>query len=460
MRRLLPALPFLVAPILMGGLCTVKDDTSVDAQDVNNAPIANAGSDVSQPADMSVDLDAHSSYDPDGDQITYHWSFEHLPDGSTMESMEAPFARNHDSTAVTTTFTPDVIGTYVIELFVQDTHGLNSAPDYVVVVAEEPDSIPVADAGDDLVLVLGGTADLDGTDSYDPQGRPLTYTWTLVDLPDTSSLGSSSISTADAATASFVPDTKGVFIANLQVHNGLVGSLPDATVVTVTGDNGAPTANAGEDLDAMDCTAIALSAAGSVDPDGDDLQYYWDLQGKPADSTASVDSFSARDAAEPTFFADIAGEYVVSVAVYDGEAWSSPDLVNLTVTERSYNSTPTVDAGSAKTFKAGEVVCTAAGYGYDCDDCDDISTDLGDDASATDADGDPITSLWTVVEGSATIHDPTELATTVVLSDIAVGDLACEDTTFEFELAVTDCTGETVTDTVIYTATCCGVEAR
>jgi hypothetical protein len=457
MRSLLPALPFLVAPILLGGLCTAKPDTSQEPQDVNNAPIANAGADVSQPADQTVELDAHSSYDPDGDVISYHWSFEHLPDGSTLESREAPFARNHDSTAVTTSFTPDVIGTYVIELFVQDSHGLNSAPDYVVVVAEEPSSLPVADAGDDLVLVLGGTAELDGSDSYDPQGRPLTYTWTLVDLPDASALGSSSISNATAAEASFVPDAKGVYIANLQVDNGLVGSLPDAAVITVTGENGAPTANAGEDLSAMDCTDIALNATGSVDPDGDVLQYYWDLQGKPAESSASVDSFSDRSVAEPTFFADMAGDYVLSVAVYDGEVWSSPDLVNLTVTERSYNSSPSVDAGSAVSFKAGEVTCTAAGYGYDCDDCDDISTELGADASASDADGDPITYLWTVVEGSATIHDPTELTTTVVLSDIAVDDIACQDTTFEFELAVTDCTGETVTDSVIFTATCCGI---
>jgi hypothetical protein len=457
MRRLFPVASLMVATVLLGAKCDngTKNDTSPEA--TNAAPVADAGADVSQPADQLVPLDAHSSFDPDGDVITYHWSFEHLPDGSELEAREAPFARNHDSTAVTSSFTPDVIGTYVIELFVQDSHGLNSAPDYVVVVAEEPSSLPVADAGDDLVLVLGGTAELDGSDSYDPQGRPLTYTWTLVDLPDASALGSSSISNATAAEASFVPDAKGVYIANLQVDNGLVGSLPDAAVITVTGENGAPTANAGEDLSAMDCTDIALNATGSVDPDGDVLQYYWDLQGKPAESSASVDSFSDRSVAEPTFFADMAGDYVLSVAVYDGEVWSSPDLVNLTVTERSYNSSPSVDAGSAVSFKAGEVTCTAAGYGYDCDDCDDISTELGADASASDADGDPITYLWTVVEGSATIHDPTELTTTVVLSDIAVDDIACQDTTFEFELAVTDCTGETVTDSVIFTATCCGI---
>jgi hypothetical protein len=458
MRRLLPALPFLIAPILLGGMCDSDPKPDTSPESVNNAPIANAGTDISQPADQAVALDGHSSFDPDGDVLTYHWSFEHLPDGSQLESREAPFARNHDATAVSTAFTPDVIGTYVIELFVQDSHGANSAPDYVVVVAEEPESVPVADAGDDLVLVLGETANLDGGDSYDPQGRTLTYSWSLVDIPDDSTLSTASISGATSAAASFTPDVKGVFIANLQVDNGLVGSLPDAAVVTVTGDNGAPTANAGEDLETMDCTPTSLDASGSVDPDGDTLVYYWDLQGKPAGSDATVDSFSARDVVDPTFFADVAGEYVLSVAVFDGEEWSSPDLVTLTVAERSYNSAPSVDPGSNKEFEGGEVSCEPSGYDYACDDCDDISTLLGDDATITDADGDPLTYLWTVVDGSATIHDPTSLETAVVLSDCGIDDLGCALVEYIFELAVTDCTGETVTEQVTFTIECCGVK--
>ncbi len=458
MRRLFPVASLMVATVLLGAKCDngTKNDTSPEA--TNAAPVADAGADVSQPADQLVPLDAHSSFDPDGDVITYHWSFEHLPDGSELEAREAPFARNHDSTAVTSSFTPDVIGTYVIELFVQDSHGLNSAPDYMVVVAEEPESRPVANAGEDLVIVLGDTANVDGTGSYDPQGRPLTYTWTLVDTPDGSTLGSSSLSGADTAAASFVPDTKGVFIANLQVDNGLIASLPDAAVVTVTGENGAPTANAGEDIEGMDCTAIPLDGTGSVDPDGDELQYYWDLQSKPAGSAASVADFSDRSIAEPTFFADAAGDYVLSTAVYDGEAWSSPDLVNLTVSERTYNSTPSVDAGSDQSFTVPDVTCTPFGYGYQCDDCDDVSTTLGGAATVTDADGDPYTSLWTTLSGSASIASPTDLSTSVVLTDIEVDSIECQDIEFEFELAATDCTGETVPDTVTYTVTCCGTE--
>jgi len=457
MRTQLPVAFLLVLPVLMAGTCKPEgDDTSPEA--VNLAPIANAGSDVSQPADEIVTLDGHTSYDPEGDAIIYNWRFEHLPDGSQLESREAPFARNHDATAVTTTFAPDVVGTYVIELVVRDAHGASSAPDYVVVVAEEPANRPVANAGADQVMILGGTAQLDGSASYDPQGRPLTYAWSLADVPDTSALSSGSVSTPDQATASFMPDVKGVYLANLIVENGMVASLPDATVITVTGENGVPTANAGEDIAADDCTAIALDGSGSVDPDSDPLTYYWDLQAKPTGSSATVDSFSARDVATPTFFADVAGTFILSVAVFDGETWSVPDLVTLTVSERSYNSSPSVYAGDDQGYKGGEVTCTPSGYSYSCDDCDDVSTMLGESAVVSDPDGDPFTILWTVVEGSATIHDPTSLQTSVVLTDIATSSLACEDNTFLFDLAVTDCTGEVVTDQVSYVVSCCGTE--
>ncbi|MFH1463305.1 MAG: PKD domain-containing protein [Pseudomonadota bacterium] len=458
MRTLIPAAFILVFPVLMAGTCKPEgDDTSHEV--LNNAPVANAGSDISQPADLIVTLDGHSSYDPDGDAIIFSWSFEHLPDGSELESREAPFARNHDATASTTTFQPDVLGTYVVKLIVRDAKGLNSAPDYVVVVAEEPEDRPVANAGPDQTITLGATATLDGTASYDPQGRPLTYTWSLVDTPTYSALTTASVSNPTEATASFVPDVKGVYIANLVVENAMVGSLPDATVVTVIGDNGAPTANAGEDISAEDCTAIPLDGSGSVDPDGDPLTYYWDLQAKPSGSTATGANFSGRDIASPTFFADVAGNYILSVAVYDNEEWSTPDLVNLTIAERSYNSSPSVNAGSDQGYKDGEVTCTAGSYGsYDCDDCDDISTMLGTDADITDPDGDPYTVQWTVIDGSATIHDPTSLETAVILTDITVSSLSCEDTAFTFELAVTDCTGETKTDQVVLTATCCGTE--
>jgi len=450
----------MLASLLLVTACDSGDKTDSAPEEVENSPpVANAGSDISQPADQTVDLDGHSSYDPDGDPLTYHWSFEHLPDDSTLLEMEAPLTRNDSADAVSTSFNPDVVGTYVLALMVKDGQA-DSALDYMVVVAEDPEAYPVADAGDDQVLVIGTTVSLDGSGSYDPHGRSLTYSWSLVDTPEASSLSAASISGADTSTASFVPDTKGAYIANLVVNNGLIDSLPDAAVVTVTDENGAPTAFAGEDIETEDCTAIPLDATGSVDPDGDALSYFWELQQKPKESVANNDSFEDRNAGSTTLWADVAGYYEVSVSVSDGEEWSVPDVVNITVEERSFNSNPSVDAGSDVSYDGGEVDCVLDGYTYECDACSDVSLDLGDTATVSDPDGDPVTYAWTVTEGSATISDSSSLVTTVVLSDIITESLKCEENVYIFELSVTDCVGATVTDSIEFVATCCGTKDK
>lgn len=448
----------LVAFLALAACQKVEYDTS--AFSTNEAPVATAGADVSQPADQMVTLDGHGSYDPDGDPITYHWAFEYVPDGSTVASRESPFPRNHSTDAVTTTFYPDVVGTYVISLKVHDGY-LYSAPDYVVITATEPESRPTADAGPDQTVPIGTAVTLNGTNSFDPLGRTLAYTWTLAQAPEASSLTTASISNAAASVATLAPDVKGVYIVNLVVNNGLTDSLPDGAMITVTALNGVPTANAGPDiLTAEDCTAITLDCSASVDPDGDPLTYFWSIQSKPATSTATDSSFADRTDPITTFWADTAGTYIFSCSVNDGTAWSSPDTVTVTVLERSYNTAPSVSAGDDKNEVGGEVPCTEDGYSSDCDECPPVTTTLGEGASLADADGDPLTYGWTVVSGDATVSDPSALSTTVTLASAQpTGPGTCVDTAYEFMLAATDCPGATSSDNLVITVTCCGVEA-
>ena len=55
----------------------------------------------------------------------------------------------------------------------------------------------------------------------------------------------------------------------------------------------APIADAGEDmLDEFDCTDIQLDGSGSIDPNGDTLEYLCAIQSKPSTSVVNNDSFS------------------------------------------------------------------------------------------------------------------------------------------------------------------------
>lgn len=454
MRTLLPA-PFLLLAACTGP--STADKTADTATATNNAPTAEAGLAISQSADAAVQLNGGGSSDPDGDAITWHWSFDRVPEGSTLMEKEKPFTVNNGADASLPAFTPDRVGTFIIKLVVNDGK-VDSAPDYVIVTITAPENLPVANAGPDTTGAVGSALTLDGSGSYDPKGMSLTYAWTLVDKPAGSAL--TGLTAGDTATPSLTGDARGNYTVNLVVNNGLVSSLADAAVITVTGDDGAPVANAGTDQIVEDCTSITLDCSASVDPDGDALTYAWAIQSKPATSKATDStSFSSTSAAKPTFYPDEAGDYTLSCAVFDGKNWSTPDTVKLEADERRSNSKPVVDAGTDQSFAGGNAECTLSGYEYNCDECTKQTVALGTDARVSDPDGDPITLEWSVADGSATIANPGSLVTTVTLEDAEPTEPGtCADTDYRFELKVTDCTGESTKDTVVFTVNCCGVE--
>lgn len=448
----------LVLVVLAG--CRQKDssgDSTPAVVDVNQTPIANAGTDQTVPGDGVVTLSGAGSSDPDGDALTYLWAFDHVPAGSAVTSRANPFSTNH-ATDPMTTFTPDVLGTYVISLTVRDPAGATSAADYVVINAGEPDSIPVAHAGADQSVGTGSSVTLDGSGSFDPGGRALSYSWSVVQKPDGSSV--SGVSDPTVASPSFTADKKGVYVASLTVNNGLATSAADTVTVTATAADNAPVANAGADQAAEDCTTVSLDCSNSDDPDDDALSYYWDVQLKPSNSNVSRSTFSNSTGATTTFYPDQAGTYVLSCAVYDGSNWSTPDTMTVAASERTFNTAPAVNAGADQTVAAGSAICEQSGYVYNCDECADQTVTIGSDAVINDPDGDPYTVQWEVIEGDdITLSNAATLVTTITMTDLEPEEPgACNETEARLRLTVTDCTGAAVTDVVSVVASCCGIE--
>lgn len=94
-------------------------------------------------------------------------------------------------------------------------------------------------------------------------------------------------------------------------------------------ENRAPVANAGTDQTVAVGAEVSLDASDSSDPDGDSLSYAWNFEAKPAASTAALND---PESVRPSFAADVVGDYLVVLAVSDGEN-SASDSVTITATE-------------------------------------------------------------------------------------------------------------------------------
>ena len=81
--------------------------------------------------------------------------------------------------------------------------------------------------------------------------------------------------------------------------------------------NTAPIANAGADQNVTTGAVVTLDGSASSDADGDTLSFNWSFVSVPTGSTVTFDSSEIKS---PSFTADLAGSYVVTLVVNDGQA--------------------------------------------------------------------------------------------------------------------------------------------
>ena len=216
---------YTVTLLVSDGLLTSEADLVIIATD-NSAPVANAGPDHSVRAGTIVPLDGTASNDADGNSLTYQWSQTVAPPGNTTSLS--------DPTAVSPTLTPDVEGDYVAQLQVND-GTVTSEPDTALI--RVGNTAPIADAGPDQSVDITTTVQLDGANSSDPQGDPLTFLWMLT-LPTGSG---ATLSDATIAEPTFDPDVEGTYAVTLTVNDGDLDSPSDSMTVFVTVTTPQPT---------------------------------------------------------------------------------------------------------------------------------------------------------------------------------------------------------------------------
>ena len=331
---------------------TNSQEVQVTVNVVNVAPIVDAGSDQTALEGQTVMLNGTAT-DADGDSLTYLWSHNsslaiQLANSTSPSTTFAVPAVDAD-TAVTFTLTVDdgtTTATDSFEVTVTDIQILNSPP--------------VADAGSDQTALEGQTVMLNGT-ATDADGDSLTYLWShnsSLAIQLANSTSPSTTFTAPAVDA----DTEITF--TLTVDDG-IGISSDQVTITID-HNDLPTVKAGADQTVQEGQTVMLNGT-AADNDGDQLTYRWSH-----DSTLPI--VFANDASLSTTFAapavDADTEITFTLTVDDGIGISS-DQVTITI---DHNDLPTVKAGADQTVQEGQTVML--------------------NGTATDADGDSLTYLW------------------------------------------------------------------
>ena len=193
----------------------------------NVPPNARAGLDQTAYTSSPVNLDGSASFDPDAgpSALTYLWTFASRPPMSSAAIV--------DATQPKASFTPDVSGSYELNLRVSD--GKDSNDDQVTITASLPNVAPNAVAGPDQNVAFSKEVTLNGTASNDPDSGPnaLAHAWRFVYLPAGSALSNASLADADKATARFTPDKAGSYVVQLAVNDGDASDF-DQVLIKVT----------------------------------------------------------------------------------------------------------------------------------------------------------------------------------------------------------------------------------
>jgi hypothetical protein len=282
----------------------------------NLAPVADAGTDQTVNVGNLAILDGTGSYDPDDNYpLTYEWEIISKPNGSTADLSAS------DSSDPIFTFTVDLPGEYTIQLVVSDNLGMASEP-YVVMVSTS-NSMPVADAGPDQTLANTGIIiELDGSQSFDPDDDPITYTWIITTKPP---LSSAALTDPTSANPTFVADLLGTYVIELFVTDDLgLESFPDEVVVS--SENIKPVADAGVNQVVLVGETVFLDGSGSYDANLDPLTYSWNMASKPK---GSLTVLIGAETEYPNFEPDIHGIYTPNLVVNDGFLDSDPSNVNI-----------------------------------------------------------------------------------------------------------------------------------
>ena len=362
--------------------------------------LANAGTSQIVNKRTVVTLDGTSSTSSTHGALTYAWT---QTAGTTVTLAGG-------TTAQPSFTAPGTSGPITLSLVVRDGQTASAPATVTVQVLNRQ---PAAVAGDLLTVLPGSTSTLDAAGSSDPDGDPLTQTWT-----QTSGTATPLQLSASGAAQFTAPLAAANLTFSVKVNDGEMDSAPASRTVVVQAQSAnAPTATSQALLSSSKRALVTLRGYGT-DPNNLPLSFHWrqvsGTQVTLSDPTRSTLGFFAPGEA---------GDLGFELAVFNGTESSLPCAVKVQVLN-SAPGTPAVTLSPAAPKRGDAISATA---------------------SAQDPDQDPLT--WTYVwkrNGNAV---PGATEATFPLGNQAKGDvISCEATASDGSLTTRGAAGVTIQD--------------
>ena len=393
-----------------------QDQQTISLTIDNVLPVADAGDAYVIAEGTSLTLDATGSTDAGSDSLAYAWDLDN--DGEY-----------DDATGVSPTVAWDTLNAlglasdgsvHTIGLQVADTE---LAIDVTTTTLTINNVLPVADAGDAYVIAEGTSLTLDASGSTDAGGDSLIYAWDLDnDGEYDDAIGMSPTVTWDTLNALGLSSDGTAHQIGLQVTDD-IGSSTASTTLTL--NNIAPIAHAGDAYVISEGSSLTLDATGSTDAGGDSLTYAWDLDNDGEyDDAIGMSPTVTWDTLNALGLASDGSVHTIGLQVSD-----DGDLSTSTASLTINNILPTVISGGAYQINEGSSLTLDA-------------------SGSTDAGSDSLTYAWDL-DNDGEYDDVIGVSPTVAWDTLHAMGLSSDGTAHTVGVRVSDDTGSSTASTTL-----------